>query len=120
MYNILVVDDSNTNLVLLDAVLSNRKFKVFTSSNVEDAYKVIGKENVQLILLDVLMPKIGGFEFLGELKKNKQFKHIPVIIVSAIGKHDNITMALELGAEAFFDKPVDIDSLIKKIEDILN
>lgn len=117
--NILVVDDSNTNLVLLDAVLSSRKYKVYTANGAKEAYKYLKENQIDLILLDILMPKVSGFDILEYLKNNSLYKDIPVIIISAINSHETITKSIQLGAEAFLDKPVDVERLIRKIDEVI-
>src|SRR4030042_4637439 len=96
--NILVVDDSTTNIVLLEAILDEKGYKIYTALNVKEAYSIIAKHHPDLILLDLLMPKISGFDFLKEIKKNKNTKDTPVIIVSALAEIENIDRILSRGA----------------------
>ncbi len=116
---ILVVDDSSTNIVLLEAILNGQGYDIETAQSVKEAYQIIKKENVNLILLDLLMPKISGFDFLREIKNNDSTKDIPVIIVSAVADVDNRRRSMELGAMDFINKPIDIQDFIERIETIL-
>jgi DNA-binding response OmpR family regulator len=116
---ILVIDDSTTNVVLLQAVLNNKGYDIQTAMNVKEAQALMNKKLPQLILLDLLMPKINGFEFLKELKGDLQKKHIPVIIISALTEVENIEKAYELGACEFVKKPVDIQKLLEIVSNIL-
>ncbi len=116
---ILVIDDSTTNVVLLQAVLNNRGYEIHTALSVKDAHAIMQKKLPQLILLDLLMPRINGFEFLKELKNDETKKHIPVIVVSALTETENINKALELGALDFVKKPVDIQNLVEIVSKIL-
>ena len=61
---ILVVDDSSTNIVLLEAILNGQGYQIETAQSVKEAYQIIRKETVNLILLDLLMPKVSGYDFL--------------------------------------------------------
>ena len=70
-YKILVVDDSTTNVVLLEAILDEKGYKIETALNAKEAYSIIEKDTPDLILLDLLMPKISGFDFLEEIRKNE-------------------------------------------------
>lgn len=116
---ILVVDDSSTNIVLLEAILNGQGYEIETAQSVKEAYQIIKKETVHLILLDLLMPRISGYDFLKEIKSNESTKDIPVIIVSAVADAENRKKSIELGALDFINKPIDIQYFIEKIETIL-
>lgn len=114
---ILVIDDSTTNVVLLHAVLNNKGYNIETALSVKEAYNIMSKKVPHLILLDLLMPRMNGFEFLQEIKNND--KTIPVIVVSALTDNENIKKCKELGAYDFIKKPVDIQSLVEIVSKIL-
>jgi len=116
---ILVVDDSATNIVLLEAILNGQGYEIETAQSVKEAYQIIKKETVNLILLDLLMPRVSGYDFLKEIKSNESTKDIPVIIVSAVADAENRKKSIELGALDFINKPIDIQYFIEKIETIL-
>jgi CheY-like chemotaxis protein len=120
MKKILIVDDSNTNVVLLEAILVSRGYKIQTAFNVDEAYSLLEKERPQLILLDLLMPRVSGYQFLDQLKKNDETRDIPVIIVSAVTDALNIQKTFDLGAVDYIEKPVDIKALLSKVEKTLN
>jgi two-component system, cell cycle response regulator DivK len=116
---ILVIDDSTTNIVLLHAVLNNKGYEIDTALSVKEAYAVISKRLPQLILLDLLMPRINGFEFLQELKNDNKLKNIPVVVVSALTDSETIKKSMSMGATSFIKKPVDIQYLIETVASIL-
>ncbi|MBN2612861.1 MAG: response regulator [Bacteroidales bacterium] len=118
--NILVVDDSTTNVVLLEAILDEKGYRIHTALNAKEAYSIIAKHKPDLILLDLLMPKISGFDFLKEIKKNNVTKDTPVIIVSALTDEDNIDKILQMGAIDFVKKPIDLQYLVNKVESVLH
>ena len=120
MKKILIVDDSNTNVVLLEAILVSRGYSIHTALNVEEAYSLLKKDRPELILLDLLMPKISGYQFLDQLKKNDETRDIPVIVVSAVTDALDIQKTFELGAVDYIEKPVDIKALVTKVEKTLN
>jgi CheY-like chemotaxis protein len=120
MKKILIVDDSNTNVVLLEAILNSRGYSIQTAYNVDEAYSMLSRERPQLILLDLLMPRISGYQFLDQLKQNAETRDIPVIIVSAVTDSENIQKTFDLGAVDYIEKPVDIKALVKKVEQTLN
>jgi two-component system cell cycle response regulator DivK len=113
---ILIIDDSNTNVVLLEAILNNRGYEIITALNVKQAYTMLQKDRPELILLDLLMPKISGYQFLDQLKKNHDTREIPVIIVSAVTDIMNIKKTLDMGAIDYIEKPIDIKTLVRKVE----
>jgi len=118
-YRILVVDDSSTNIVLLEAILNGQGYHIETAQSVKDAYQIIKKETVNLILLDLLMPRVSGYDFLKEIKSSEATRDIPVIIVSAVADPENRRKSLELGAVDFINKPIDIQNFIERIEAII-
>lgn len=120
MRKILVVDDSSTNVVLLNAVLEQNGFEVASALNVREAYKYLKKKKPDLILLDLLMPVTSGFEFLEEIKGSDNMKDIPVVIVSAVGTRKNKEQTKNLGAVSFISKPVNIDELLTTVRELLN
>jgi len=113
--NILVVDDSNTNIVLLEAILADRGYKIDTALNVKDALHCIEKQKPDLILLDLLMPKISGFELLEQLREDERTKDTPVIVISALSDEENKNRTFRLGAVDFIIKPVDIQYLVDRV-----
>lgn len=117
--NILIVDDSTTNVVLLEAILDEKGYKIYTALNAREAYSLIARHNPDLILLDLLMPKISGFDFLKEIKKNKNTRDTPVIVVSALTEDENINKILSMGAIDFVKKPIDLQYLVNKVESVL-
>ena len=118
-YTILVVDDSTTNVVLLEAILDEKGYQIETALNAKEAYNVIEKQTPDLILLDLLMPKISGFDFLEEIRKNEKTVNTPVIVVSALTDEENIEKIMNMGAIDFVKKPIDLQYLVDKVESVL-
>lgn len=116
---ILVVDDSSTNIVLLEAILNGQGYEIETAQSVKEAHMIIKKEPVNLILLDLLMPRVSGYDFLKEIKNNDATKSIPVIIVSAVADAENKKKSIEMGALDFVNKPIDIQEFIAKVDSVL-
>ncbi|HBH48601.1 MAG TPA: hypothetical protein DDX98_08170 [Bacteroidales bacterium] len=118
-YTILVVDDSTTNVVLLEAILDEKGYQIETALNAKEAYNIIDKQTPDLILLDLLMPKISGFDFLEEIRKNEKTVNTPVIVVSALTDEENIEKIMNMGAIDFVKKPIDLQYLVDKVESVL-
>jgi CheY-like chemotaxis protein len=118
---ILVIDDSTTNIVLLEAILTEKGYHIETALNAKEAFLRIEKQIPDLILLDLLMPKVSGFDFLKELRKDKKTINTPVIVISAINTDDeNIRKINDLEAVDFLRKPIDIQYLVNKVGEILS
>lgn len=116
MKRVLIVDDSSTNVVLLEAILHNHGYEIRTAMSVKEAYSMLDQQIPDLILLDLLIPQISGYQFLEQIKDDDKTSRIPVIIVSAVTDAPNIRRTLEMGAVDFIEKPVDIKQLISKVE----
>jgi len=117
---ILVVDDSTTNVVLLEAILDEKGYRIETALNAKEAYAIIAQEVPDLILLDLLMPKISGFDFLAQIRNNEKTLGTPVIVVSALTDEENIAKIMEMGAIDFIKKPIDLQYLVEKVESVLH
>jgi len=118
-YNILVVDDSTTNVVLLEAIFYDRGYKIDTALNAIEAFSIIDKEIPDLILLDLLMPKVSGFDFLKKLRSSKHTKDTPVIVVTASTDDENVDRIMRLGAVDYIKKPIDLKYIVDKVESVL-
>jgi phosphoserine phosphatase RsbU/P len=103
---ILVVDDIQDNRDLLCRLLSRRGHEALTASNGAEALEMIAKNRFDCVLLDIMMPVMGGVEALSRLKEDETLRHVPVIVVSAIDDIDNVVKCIELGAEDYLIKPV--------------
>jgi CheY-like chemotaxis protein len=116
---VLVIDDSTTNVVLLQAILLKKGYEIQTALSVKEAYTVMAKKLPDLILLDLLMPRINGYDFLKEIKSNNAMQSIPVVVVSALTDQENVKKTMEFGAHSFVKKPVEIQNLVDLVDSIL-
>jgi two-component system cell cycle response regulator len=118
-YIILVVDDEINNVKLITAMLSSEPYEIFQAFNGEQALSIINNNKIDLILLDVMMPGMNGFELTKLLKNNVETQHIPIILVTALDGIDNKLKALEVGADEFLTKPVKKIEIITRIKSLL-
>lgn len=119
-YRILVIDDSTTNVVLLEAILSEKGYHIETALNAREAFVKLEKQLPDLILLDLLMPKVNGFEFLEQLRKEERTNETPVIVISALNTDDeNYKKIGKLDAVDFIRKPIDIQYLVNLVGKVL-
>ena len=102
---ILVVDDNEMNRDLLSRRLQRQGYDVATAENGREALKAIEGTQFDLILLDIMMPEMNGFEVLEHLKAHPDWRHIPVIVISAAEDIDNMVKGIQLGAEDYLPKP---------------
>jgi DNA-binding response OmpR family regulator len=112
---ILVVDDEAKNVKLLEALLLPRGYQVVTASNGEEALQQVYGERPDLILLDVMMPVLDGFEVCRRLKDDAETRLIPVVIMTALGQVEDRIKGIEAGADDFLTRPVHRDELLARI-----
>ncbi len=116
---ILIVDDSTTNQVLLEAILEEEGYSAQTAFGAVEALKLMEKNQFDLVLLDLLMPQVSGFDFLKKIKENSAFANVPVVVVSAVGSPENEELVKSLGARSLFSKPIDIPLFLEEIKNVL-
>lgn len=116
---ILVIDDSNTALLLMEYVLSDAGYQTHISTCVKDAIAFLEKETPDMVLLDLSMPEISGYDFLN-MRTKLHLENTPILVVSAYDSEDSVKTALTLGAVEFIPKPIHVDMLLERIKVILN
>jgi DNA-binding response OmpR family regulator len=116
---ILIIDDEEGFLALLRQALEERGFEVATALNAVDAGIEIATNLPVLILMDIKMPGIDGFQACEAIKQNPNTKGVPIIIISALSDDSDIHKAKKIGIADYFVKPVDIERLINRIRTII-
>jgi two-component system cell cycle response regulator len=116
---ILVVDDIPANVKLLEARLMAEYFDVLTASNGFDALDICDRTQVDVILLDIMMPEMDGFEVCERLKSNPRTAHIPVVMVTALDQPSDRVRGLKAGADDFLTKPVNDLQLISRVKSLV-
>jgi two-component system cell cycle response regulator len=116
---VLVVDDIAANVKLLEAKLAAEYFDVITASNGFDALKVAAAQSPDIVLLDVMMPGMDGFEVCRRLKADPKTAHVPVVMVTALDQPSDRVAGLEAGADDFLTKPVNDISLFARVKSLI-
>ena len=114
-YKILIVDDVVSNVLLLKILLSNEKFQVCTANCGEMCIEQTKAEKPDLILLDVMMPGINGFDTAQILKKNPESQNIPIIFLTALNNPSDLVHGFQVGASDFLTKPFNKEELIVRV-----
>ncbi len=116
---VLVVDDNQENLELLQAYLEDMECETVPVHSGPEALKLINKEPPDLILLDVMMPRMSGFEVCRRIKNNPQTCDIPVIMVTALNEFGDIQRGIDSGTDDFISKPVNRLELLTRVKTML-
>jgi serine phosphatase RsbU (regulator of sigma subunit) len=104
---ILIVDDEPLNIDYLEQELEDLDYEVLSARNGQEALELVDSQLPDMILLDIMMPIMDGFEVLARLKAEKQWRDIPVVVISALSDMNNVVKGIELGAEDYLPKPFD-------------
>jgi two-component system cell cycle response regulator len=115
---VLVVDDIVSNVKLLEARLTAEYFEILTAYSGREALDIIARERIDVVLLDVMMPGMDGFEVCRHIKQNAKTAHLPVIMVTALDQPSDKVHGLEAGADDFLTKPVDDIALVTRVKNL--
>lgn len=116
---ILVVDDEPEIHTVLGKLLTKEGFTVESAYSADEAYNAIAKAKPDLVILDIMMPRISGIEVCNKIKSDKALKDILILIVSARDAQDDRIEGLTHGADDYVSKPFHLRSLVRKIEHML-
>jgi two-component system alkaline phosphatase synthesis response regulator PhoP len=115
MAKILIVEDDPTTVQLIEFLLKKNNFEVLIAYNGVEALQIAKKEKLDLILMDVMMPKMDGIEAIEKLKKDENTRDIPIIILSALGQEMDVMRGLQAGASSYIVKPFSPQELLTEI-----
>ena len=110
-HTVLAVDDIPMNLLLISKILSRLNITISTATNGREALEFIEKNKPSLVLLDLMMPEIDGYEVLKRLRENSETKDMRVVILSALNSNEDIVKGFNMGANDFITKPIILEKL---------
>ncbi|MDR2115990.1 MAG: response regulator [Planctomycetaceae bacterium] len=118
-HKILIADDNLANVELLEAFLTDFDYQIETAADGTETLEMVKSFSPDLILLDIMMPKLSGFEVCEQLKNNPKTKGIMVLMVTALSELGDIERAVNAGCDDYLSKPVNKFELVKRVENLL-
>ncbi len=116
---ILIVDDEPNIVMSLEYAFKKKNFEVFIARDGTEALEIAGQETPNVILLDIMMPKMDGYETLKKIKENKLLKDTKVIFLSAKSKLADVEKGLDMGADSYITKPFSIKKVVGNVEEMI-
>ena len=116
---ILIVEDEQDMMEMLGVRLRASGFDIVSAVDGEDALEKAGKEDIDLILLDIMLPKVDGYEVCRILRRKEYYKNIPILMLTAKAHEKEERQGYECGANAYFSKPFEPEALMNKINELL-
>jgi len=120
MKKILIVDDEPNIIMSLEYALQKNGFEVFVARDGQEALDILKKHIPDLVLLDIMMPNVDGFETLRKIRENEKLNAVQVVFLSAKNKTTDIEKGLQLGAASYVTKPFSLKKMIAEINELLN
>ncbi|MEM0543600.1 response regulator [Flavobacterium sp. j3] len=119
MKKILIVDDEPNIVMTLEYTFKKNNFEVFIARDGQEALDILKTQLPDVIILDIMMPLVDGFETMEQIKKNEKLKHCKVIFLTAKNKENDIEKGLALGADAYLTKPFSIKKVVEQVNELL-
>ncbi|SHJ07796.1 response regulator transcription factor [Aquimarina spongiae] len=120
MKKILIVDDEPNIVMSLEYAFKKKNFEVYIARDGSEALQIAKEKTPDLVLLDIMMPNVDGYETLKEIKNDKNLEHTKVVFLSAKNKATDIEKGLKLGADKYLTKPFSVKKLVAEINELLN
>ena len=118
---ILIIDDDSKNIFALSAVLKAKKFQCVSALSAHQGLQMLStNKNVGIVLMDMMMPEMDGYEAIGKIRSDDNFKNIPVIAITAQAMTGDREKCLQAGADGYISKPVDVDELLELLNQLID
>jgi len=119
MKKILIVDDEPNIVMSLEYVFKKEEFEVFIARDAAEAIEIVEKHGIDIIILDIMMPNIDGFQSLKYLKADPGLSKIKIIVLSAKNKVSDIELELQFGADKYVSKPFSTKKIVNEVKELL-
>jgi len=116
---VLIVDDEPSIIVALQFLMEQNGYETLVAFSGEEAMETIARQHPNLILLDIMLPVVDGFEVCQRVRENPEWKDIRIVLVTALGSEANAAKGLALGADAYITKPFANADLVAKVKELL-
>ena len=116
---VLIVDDEPSIIVALQFLMEQNGYETLVAFSGEEAMETIARQHPDLILLDIMLPVVDGFEVCQRVRENSEWKDIRIVLVTALGSEANAAKGLALGADAYITKPFANADLLAKVKELL-
>ncbi len=117
---VLLVDDDDQILRSLKVYLELEKYQVTTAQSGKEALEKMKSEKPEIVVLDIMMPEMDGFEVMERMKKDSELSEIPVIMLTAKGQDVDVLKGYQMGAKSYMTKPFNLNELVENIELVLS
>jgi DNA-binding response OmpR family regulator len=116
---VLIVDDEPGIIVALQFLMEQNGYATVVAFSGEEAMEAVARHRPDLILLDIMLPVVDGFEVCQRVRENPDWNHIRIVLVTALGNEANVTKGLDLGADAYVTKPFANADLVAQVKELL-
>ena len=116
---VLIVDDEPSIIVALQFLMEQNGYDTLVAFSGEEAMEAVGRDHPDLILLDIMLPVVDGFEVCQRVRENPVWKDIRIVLLTALGSEAHVTKGLDLGADAYVVKPFSNMDLLAKVKELL-
>lgn len=117
---ILIIEDNEQNMYMLSYLLNKSNYKALEAFNGIDGIKLAQKNNPEIILIDIQLPDMDGYEICKELRNNELNKNVTIIAVTSYAMGGDREKAIEAGADGYLEKPINPETFIEEMESIIN
>ncbi|MGJ8661288.1 MAG: response regulator transcription factor [Bacteroidota bacterium] len=119
MNKVLIAEDDANILISLDYLMRKNGYEVFVAQDGEEALMLANEHKPNVILLDIMMPKMDGYDVCKTIKDQPDTKHAKIIFLSAKGKEEDIQKGIDLGASAYITKPFSTAEIVQKVKELI-
>ena len=114
---VLIAEDDERNIFALSSILEEKEIQIVVAKNGKEALKILQKDpDIDLVLMDIMMPEMDGYEAMREIRKQKRFKNLPIIALTAKAMKGDREKCINAGATDYLSKPIDVEKLLSLLK----